>query len=569
MRLTLPGQDPAKGHLGPRCGQTRSGRRLWRNRRHGRRLWRNRRHGRRLWRTDATDAGCGGPTPRPPAVDDVSRRSRPAPAGPGRATPRGPAAPARSRRRPGRRRRLGPSRVSDARFAIVVSSCVTASSARARACGLLRVQRSCSASRMACSTARSRPSIRPRSARGTRPAASQRSWIPRRATARRLDVGDRDSASASASRASLAARFSRNSASVSDAAALRAAKKASWAARKRAHRASSSLRAARPAAFHRVIRSRYAAAVAGPQSVEVDSVSASATSSSLAARARPCCSSRAPKCADACGRTWCGRGENRFHRSSSVRLSSRDSRCSRRHSSNSSRSRSPDVFHGIRSVSTAAIVSASSTSAARSAMRPLAGLLPGLLGLGAALLGHRSAGPRAAGSERLEVADRVGASRTASDRRPDRRPRRRRRRRDRPRSAAPAGDLGGEVVELAGEVRQGLLLGGARVLPDRTFAVRRTHPDGAVVVHAAPLLVRSRSHASCVLVLAPALVGLPWLPSRVSLDGPARRRLGGSTSPRCHRGRQDRDRPDRRTVARPSAGHARRRRSSPGCPGRR
>ncbi len=95
------------------------------------------------------------------------------------------------------------------------------------------------------------------------------------------------------SSASLTSRFAAYSASVAEFTASRAWKNVSWAARKRAQSASSSLRLARPAAFQRAMRSRYAPAV-GPQSVLDDSASASATSFSFAALAEALrCSSSA------------------------------------------------------------------------------------------------------------------------------------------------------------------------------------------------------------------------------------------------------------------------------------
>ncbi|MCY1244547.1 hypothetical protein D9M72_576320 [compost metagenome] len=89
---------------------------------------------------------------------------------------------------------------------------------------------------------------------------------------------------ASTRSASFTVRFAPYSWSISSLAAWREVKNTSWAARKRAQSASSSLRLARGEAFHSSIRRRYSPA-AKPQSVEVDSASASAISFSFAALA--------------------------------------------------------------------------------------------------------------------------------------------------------------------------------------------------------------------------------------------------------------------------------------------
>ena len=77
--------------------------------------------------------------------------------------------------------------------------------------------------------------------------------------------------------------------------AWRAAKNTSCAPRNRFQSSSSTPRGAEPAAFQRVIRSRYALAVA-PQSVEPESASASATSFSLAFREPSRCSDWRANC---------------------------------------------------------------------------------------------------------------------------------------------------------------------------------------------------------------------------------------------------------------------------------
>ena len=87
-----------------------------------------------------------------------------------------------------------------------------------------------------------------------------------------------------------------NSLSCSDMAADLAPKNTSWAPRNRFQSSSSTPRGAEPAAFQRVIRSRYALVV-GPQSVELCSASASATSFSLALRAVSRCSDSLANCA--------------------------------------------------------------------------------------------------------------------------------------------------------------------------------------------------------------------------------------------------------------------------------
>ena len=99
------------------------------------------------------------------------------------------------------------------RRVIAVVSWSTVSCARARASGLLRRQRDCSASRIACSTRRSRPSTRSRSPRGTCPIASHRSWMSRIAALADARSPRGSSRSASLTRASLAWRFSICSAS--------------------------------------------------------------------------------------------------------------------------------------------------------------------------------------------------------------------------------------------------------------------------------------------------------------------------------------------------------------------
>ena len=173
---------------------------------------------------------------------------------------------------------------SASRPAMAVSSWAAAPSARARVSGFPRVQTAWSASRTAVSTARSRASTRWTSPRGTLPADSQRSWMSRSAVLAAARSVTGTSFSAAVSSLFLMSRLAANSVSVTAVAASRAAKNASCAPRNRAHSASSSLRLARPAAFHRVISSRYAAAVA-PNSPLDDKASASATSASLVARA--------------------------------------------------------------------------------------------------------------------------------------------------------------------------------------------------------------------------------------------------------------------------------------------
>ncbi len=155
--------------------------------------------------------------------------------------------------------------------------------------------------------------------------------------------------------------FSTCSASRSAKVSDRRAKNASCAARNRVHNASSTSRAARGVAFHRVISSRIAAAVSR-QSLEPDSVSASAISFSFSALA-------VPRSASSCAKCWPRRrpkasraAAKRFHSASSVR---RSTPLIVFHSSTIARSRSPDAFH---EVALSAICSASATSASLAAI---------------------------------------------------------------------------------------------------------------------------------------------------------------------------------------------------------
>ncbi len=203
------------------------------------------------------------------------------------------------------------------------------------------------------------------SARGTLPIRSQRSWMFRRSTFAAAMSVTGTSRSACSSSASLASRFAENSASVCLKWASRATKKASCAARKRAQRASSSLRLARPAVFHRAIRSRNAADVPA-QSVLVASASAWVTSCSFSVRAAELdfssSANQRRRSRSKVDRAWL----NRFQRTSSLVRSRRGPRrCASFHCSRRIRSCSPAGRHCMRSGSVAAIFSAASTIAVR------------------------------------------------------------------------------------------------------------------------------------------------------------------------------------------------------------
>ena len=156
--------------------------------------------------------------------------------------------------------------------------------ARASASGLERRHWASSALRTASSIRRSPDSSRSCASRGTGPACSQRSWMPRRAARAARTSVTGTSFPASSSNSVLTSACSRSAASFAEYTSALARKKVSCAVLNRVHSSSSSARDARPAAFQDRISSRKAAAVAD-QSVESARASASAQSFSLRVRA--------------------------------------------------------------------------------------------------------------------------------------------------------------------------------------------------------------------------------------------------------------------------------------------
>ena len=331
-------------------------------------------------------------------------------------------------------------------------NCATVASARALASGFDRRHWSCSPLRTASSTLRSRPSMRSLSPRGTCPIFSQRSWIARSAALAPLR-SEVSIASASASSASLAARFSAKPASRSPEGGV-------------ARGEERVLRGAEPGPERFLVglagpagglpaRHQVAVGAGGraPVGRAAAGASASATSASLTCLASPRSLSRRAKywrrCLSNCDRAWL----NRFQSACSPARSARGADFQ---SSSRVLNRSPVAFHWVDSAS----ASASATIASRAASA-------------AALAAARSSAAARAplGDERVEGVDPRGRARRG--RRPSTARRATRGRASRrlrpargppcPRCSASRGevDLDGEVVVLADEEGQALL-GGAR-----------------------------------------------------------------------------------------------------------